>query len=365
MLENVQLLVVGLDSDGRTNYINPYGRQLLGFSNRDIIGAAWIDRVVPQGDRTVQWGVFHDRLLRGELPSHENRIVSSAGQTLEIKWSNVVIYDAEGTLASGILSIGENLTPRRSAESEAHGHRDTLVRLSRISAMGEFAASLAHELSQPLTAMLSNAQAARRFMATDPVDVEEVCDSLEDLVNDNLRASGIIQRLRALVKKEHGEFEPVDICRVVDDVVQLGRADTVIRGVHVDVDSPDQDAIVQGDEIQLQQVVLNLLLNAFDAVADLPAHERRVSIGITATCSAWEVWVSDRGGGLPAEKLTEMFEPFFSTKRTGIGLGLSISRSIVEAHNGRLWAENNPDRGATVRFTIPASQANLTAEAAA
>jgi len=362
LLENVQLLVVGLNSDGRTDYINPYGRQLLGFADRDIIGAVWIDRVVPQDDRTVQWSVFHDRLLRADLPNYENRIVTSAGQTLEVKWSNVVLYGA-GDTATGILSIGENLTPRRHAEQEVHRQRDALAHLSRISALGEFAASLAHELNQPLAAMLSNAQAAQRFMAANPPDLDEVCDILDDLVNDNQRASAVIQRLRALVRKEHGEFGPVDIFRVVDDVVQLVHADSVSRSVHVIVDSPGQDTFVQGDQIQLQQVVLNLLLNAFDAVASLTANERRVSIGVTANGKAWEVWVSDQGCGLAGEILTEVFEPFFSTKRTGTGLGLSISRSIVEVHGGRLWAENNPDRGATFRFTIPASQANTDAAA--
>ncbi len=356
LLENVQLLVVGLDRSGRTTYINPYGRELLGYKDPDLLGRTWIDRVVPEGHRASLRSEFRDRLLKGNLPSHQNQIRSREGDILEVKWSNVVLYDADGAVA-GTLSIGENLTPRIRAEHEARRERDALAHLTRVSAMGELAASLAHELNQPLTAMLSNAQAAQRFMAATPPDLDEVRDILVDLVKDNQRATNVIRRLRALAKREQHEFEAVDLRRVTQEVVHLLHSDSVIRHIQVGLECPVKAAVARADEIQIQQVVLNLLLNAFDAVSERPMSERRVSVEVSRMGDSWVVSVRDNGSGLAPERLSEVFEPFFSTKRSGIGMGLAISRSIVEAHGGRLWVENNPDQGATFRFTVPVEHA--------
>ena len=222
--------------------------------------------------------------------------------------------------------------------------------------MGELAASLAHELNQPLTAILSNAQAAQRLLAIAPSDLEEVREILKDIVYDDNRAGEVIHRLRALVRKEHLEFAPLVLANVVNDVVLLLRSDAILHNVRILVEINADLALVRGDRIQLQQVVLNLLLNAFDAMKDNPVHEREVVVrgGLDGRNSV-KVAVQDRGIGLDNEKqkADKIFEPFYTTKRDGLGMGLSISRSIIEAHGGQLWAENNPQRGATLYFTVP------------
>jgi two-component system, LuxR family, sensor kinase FixL len=224
--------------------------------------------------------------------------------------------------------------------------------------MGELAASLAHELNQPLTAILSNAQAAQRFMAANPADLEEVREILKDIVQDDSRASEVIQRMRALVKKEDVEFAPLNLAEVIQDVARLVHSDAVLLNIDIALELNSGLPLVRGDRIQMQQVVLNLMLNAFDATKDSPVNERQVVLQMEQDkAGAVRVAVRDRGIGVNGDSLDKIFQPFYTTKRDGLGMGLSISRSIIEDHGGRLWAENNSDRGVTFYFTVPVGEA--------
>jgi signal transduction histidine kinase len=244
---------------------------------------------------------------------------------------------------------------RRRSETDLRLNRQQLAHVTRISTMGELATSLAHELNQPLTAILSNAQAAQRFLNAKPADLKEVRDILEDIVTDNSRAGEVIRRMRALVKKEGLEFAPINIASVIGDVVQLVHSDGILRNIRVELECQDGLPTVRGDRVQLQQVVLNLLINAFDAMKEAISKERNVEVRAkTNGARTVEISVRDHGTGLASDKLAEIFQPFYTTKRDGLGMGLPISRSIIEAHGGRLWAENNADRGATFYFTVPA-----------
>ncbi len=244
---------------------------------------------------------------------------------------------------------------RRRGETDLRRNREQLAHVTRISTMGELAASLAHELNQPLTAILSNAQAAQRFLASKPADLREVQEILEDIVSDNNRAGEVIRRMRALVKKEELEFAPIHIASVIGEVVQLLHSDEILHNIHVELDCQDGLPNVRGDRVQLQQVILNLLMNAFDAMKDAPAAERKVVVRAQAKdAGIVEISVRDRGTGLTGDSLSKIFQPFYTTKRDGLGMGLPISRSILEAHGGGLWAKNNLDRGATFYFTVPA-----------
>jgi two-component system sensor kinase FixL len=220
--------------------------------------------------------------------------------------------------------------------------------------MGELAASLAHELNQPLTAILSNAQAALRFMSNKPADLEEVREILQDIVKDNSRAGEVIRRMRALVKKEELEFASLDLASLIRDVVALVHSDAILQNVKIALELDDNLPPVRGDKVQLQQVVLNLMLNAFDSMKDCPVRERDVKLRIAHDGAGLiQASVSDHGTGLSGDKLDKIFQPFYTTKGDGLGMGLSICRSIIDAHGGRLWAENNADRGATFYFTVP------------
>ena len=245
---------------------------------------------------------------------------------------------------------------RRRGETDLRRNREQLAHVTRISTMGELAASLAHELNQPLTAILSNAQAAQRFLNAKPADLKEVQEILEDIVSDNNRAGEVIRRMRALVKKEELEFAPIHIASVIGEVVQLLHSDEILHNIHVELDCQDGLPNVRGDRVQLQQVILNLLMNAFDAMKETPSQDREVMVRAHVNGDGVvEISVRDHGIGFPTDKLAKIFDPFYTTKRDGLGMGLAISRSIVEAHGGRLWAKNNTDRGSTFYFTIPAT----------
>ncbi|MFL9991047.1 ATP-binding protein [Paraburkholderia sediminicola] len=236
--------------------------------------------------------------------------------------------------------------------------RQDLAHLTRVSTMGQLASSLAHELNQPLTAILSNVQAAQRFMTADPIDLAELRDILNDIVQDDYRASEVIRRIRAVVKKGDLEVVPLDLAGVMRDVVALVHSDAIVRGTRVTLDIDTALPPVRGDRVQLQQVMLNLLLNAFDAMNEVPPVDRTVCVTLKSADKGMVlIAVRDRGHGLTADKLDKIFKPFFTSKPQGLGLGLSISRSIIDMHRGRLWAENNNDRGATFYVALPAGDA--------
>jgi C4-dicarboxylate-specific signal transduction histidine kinase len=248
-----------------------------------------------------------------------------------------------------------DVTEQKAAELEAQRHRAELAHVARMSTLGELTASLAHELNQPLGAILSNAGAAQMFLAASPANVHEVGESLKDIAEAAQRAGEVIQRLRALVKKEQAAFAPLDVGDVVRDAVLIVHSDAILHKSRISVDVASGLPLAQGDRIQLQQVVLNLLVNAFDAMKDCPTNERTVAMGVKLDGAGMiHVSASDRGMGLGLDGIERIFQPFYTTKREGLGMGLSISRAIIEAHGGRLWAENNSDRGATLSFTLPA-----------
>jgi two-component system sensor kinase FixL len=190
-------------------------------------------------------------------------------------------------------------------------------------------------------------------VSSNRTDINELREILVDTVQDSRRAAEIIQRARLLVKKDHAEFALLDVGRVIDDVLLLVHSDAVLRNIRVTVDLEERLPSVRGDRVQLQQVLLNLVMNAFDSMEQTPARDRAVVV--TARHDARQIVVTccDSGTGLDSDILDRMFQPFYTTKPGGLGMGLSISRSIVQLHGGRLWAENNADGGASFRFTLP------------
>jgi len=250
---------------------------------------------------------------------------------------------------------------RRRLEREAVELRHGLAHASRVTMLGQLASSLAHELNQPLGAILRNAEAAELFLKSDKPDLDELRAIVADIHKDDQRAGDVIDRLRALLKRRQLDPRPVLLSELVDEVVTLTRVDSVTRHVGVEIDVPRDLPLVRGDRIHLQQVLLNLLLNGMDALADVADGERLLTVRArTAGAGFVEVAVSDNGHGIPAENVGRLFEPFFTTKSQGMGLGLPISRTITEAHGGRIWAENNAERGATFRFTLPVAKGGAT-----
>jgi signal transduction histidine kinase len=236
-----------------------------------------------------------------------------------------------------------------------------MAHLDRRAAMGELATSLAHELSQPLNAILQNAGVAQMLLtsATVPPALEEMADIIGDIRKDDIRASEVIRRMRGLLLKRELEAHPVDLNEVAQDAVAIVRPDARARAIDLETKlADDVSPIIVGDRVHLQQVLLNLLMNAMDAVATMPPERRRVHVSTTRRDDEVRLAVADSGVGIPADRLAEIFEPFYTTKGDdrGMGMGLAIARSIVEAHAGSMAAENNPGGGATVWFSVPATQ---------
>jgi signal transduction histidine kinase len=252
-----------------------------------------------------------------------------------------------------------NALARKQGDLEAQRLRQELTHIGRVSAMGELAASLAHELNQPLTAILSNAQAAQRFLTADVVDLEQMREILSDIVADDKRAGDVIRRLRVLFKKSDPQYAPLGLNEVVGEVTRLVRNDAVLRDVAMSLELAPDLPKVRGDRVQLQQVVLNLVLNAFEAMREPGAGERTLVIRtVREGAAAVRVEVQDSGVGVDDKDLDRMFQPLYTTKAEGLGMGLTISRTIVDAHGGRMGAVNNAHGGATFHFTLPVGTAD-------
>ena len=246
--------------------------------------------------------------------------------------------------------ISIDITARK---QEVQDKRAELTHLSRVTMLGELSGSLAHELNQPLTAILSNAQAALRFLARPQIDRAELEETLRDIVDADKDAGEVIRSLRGLLKKGEVQRQSLDVNEVVQEMLKLVRSDLLNQRVAVETDLPPVLPPVLGDRVQLQQVLLNLVMNASDAMAGSDSRRLHVSTERIARDGV-RVSVRDHGRGIPTDALERIFEPFFTTKPHGLGLGLAVCRSILLAHGGELSAENHPGGGAVFQFTLPA-----------
>jgi C4-dicarboxylate-specific signal transduction histidine kinase len=255
-----------------------------------------------------------------------------------------------GTLRGVLLDV----TSRKRAQEESHRLRDQLAHVGRVATMGELAASIAHETSQPLCAIVANAQAARRLLTQKDPDLAEVLDALEDICKDGNRASEVIGRIRTLLNHGQVRREPLDLNEVVRQVVPLVRHELARHAIGLRLEAGEDLPRVLGDRVQLQQVVLNLLVNAAEALAGVDPGRRRLAVRTARDGPGGAaVEVRDSGVGLPGKDQGDLFDPFVTTKPGGMGMGLAIARSIVTSHGGRLWAEGNADGGAAFTFALP------------
>jgi len=247
-----------------------------------------------------------------------------------------------------------NTLSRRRSEMEGQRLRQDLAHVGRVSTVGELTASLAHELNQPLTAILANAQAARRILESDQADLTELRAIVGDIVDDDERASEVIRRLRGFLKKGTLERASVDMGELVGQVARLVAGDAILRNVVIQLELAPDLPPVYGDRVQLQQVVLNLILNGLDAMRDSEVGNRALVLRTARDGPATvEVTVQDSGAGIEKADLDHIFDAFYTTKADGLGMGLAIVRSIVEAHGGRVGARSNPEGGATFSFALP------------
>ncbi len=271
------------------------------------------------------------------------------------KWLHVSvnpILDETGEIGRAVCMI-KDITASRAAETEASNARRELLRMERLSRMGELTASLAHELNQPLTSILSNARAGLRFIDSGTYDFDELKDIFRDIAQDDKRAGEVIRSLRAMVRPVEAQRVWASINDILRDAVLLFNSEAIIRNIRVKTSLAHRLPMVNVDVVQIQQVITNLLMNAADSMDDGTA-KKKITVRAEATKgNNVRVAVSDLGSGIEEKDLGKIFDPFFTTKNSGLGMGLSLSRSIIEAHGGRIRAENNPDKGSTIYFDLP------------
>jgi signal transduction histidine kinase len=262
------------------------------------------------------------------------------------------------TLLVMALEMSRGLLQNQGARRELEELRTEVTRAGRVTALGQLASSLAHELSQPLGAILRNAEAAELLLATPTPDLEELRAIMADIHKDDRRAGDVIEKMRALIKRRNLEMQSLPLDEVVHDVISMVRPDALARHVALDCVMPPGLPPVKGDRVHLSQVLLNLIINGMDAIQASRANTKRVVIEAQPHAHGQvEVTVSDSGPGVPQEIIGKVFDPFFTTKSGGMGMGLPISRTIIEAHGGRLWAERGTGSGLTFRFTLQQARA--------
>jgi two-component system sensor kinase FixL len=355
VVEAAPSAMIMVNHEGQITLANLQAEKTFGYSREELLGRP-IEMLVPErlrsGYRDFRHGYLCHPKARPMGTERELFGLRKDGSEVPVEIGLSPIHTSNGPL---VLASIVDITERKLAELETARQRHDLAHLARVSTVGEFSSSLAHELTHPITAILSNAQAAQRFLSHDDVDLDEVRDILNDIVTQDQRAGEVIHGLRLLLKKgePQGQCDDVDLNEVIRDVVKLMRSDLIDRNVTVDTDLAQNLPAVTGDRVQLQQVLLNLMLNGCEAMADHDSSERRLLIASQSENGAVRVSVADRGGGIPGKNMEQVFERFFTTKKEGMGLGLSVCRTIIDAHRGKIWVTNNADCGATFHFRLP------------
>lgn len=358
VVQSVPTAILLVRAEGTIAFANAQARAVFGYAPEELVGRP-VEDLVPPPMR-----VAHAELRRDYMHQPEARRMGAGRELFALRKDGAKVPVEVGLTPTqtedGLLMLVSivDVSERRRIEQATARQRNEAAHFSRVGMLGALSGSLAHELNQPLTAILSNAQAAQRFLAQTPPRLDQVAEIIDDIVKNDRRAAMVIQRLRALLKKEDAEHRPVDVNEVVRDSLRLLHSDLVGRHVDVVVDCAADLPPVSADRVQISQVMLNFVMNGCEAMdeAKSPAPWRLVVRTRRTAAGNVEVTVADRGPGIPPAELEAIFEPFVSTKRHGVGLGLAICRTIADAHEGRMWATNNADGGATLHFELPVPQ---------
>jgi len=325
---------------------------VLGYLVEDWLeGDFWVEHLYAE-DRVEAVAFRQLAISRGGSHQCEYRMIAADGTAVWLhEVLRVAVRDGVAETLSGFLI---DVTPRRNAEDKARDTFQQLARVNRAASLGEMAATIAHEVNQPLFAIVSNAQTAGRLLGRENPEIAEVSDALNDIVSDGNRAARIVEGIRARVRKESRPAEQLDLSRVAAEVAEFVRADVRQRDLTLTTDLADDLPPIQGNSIDLQQVILNLILNGAQAMRDVVGGSRELALETHVQDGYVVLAVQDHGCGFDEAQADQLFEPFFTTKVHGTGMGLAINRTIILAHGGRIWATSNKDGGATFHFCLPA-----------
>lgn len=355
IVESSEDAIIRTELNGRIVTWNRSAERLFGYSTAEALGQS-ISLIIPETLEKERTQTF-EQIRKGEsIQYYETFRRRKDGSRVEVSLAISPIRDESGRIV-GASKICRDITARKQAEAEIQRQRTELAHVTRVSTLGQLASALAHELNQPLGAILRNAEAAEIFLKRESPDLEEIRAILADIRKDDQRAGKVIDRMRTLLQKRSLNYVRLDLRELVEDTVALSQPDARQRRVKLTQEFLAPVPPVRGDRVHLQQVLLNLILNGMDAMEAVPAETRQLRVQVQdGENGDAQVAVIDGGCGLRAEEMPRLFEAFFSTKSAGLGMGLAISRTIIEAHGGRIWAFNNPDRGATFAFTLPREQ---------
>ncbi len=342
-------------------WANDIGYAMFAFTQGEHVNfARFLNRVHPE-DRAAVSRAVTTAIEASQRYETTYRVLLPGGEIRWVQACGTVVRGADGQ-SDKMLGVVADITERKRSEARnreieqaAAKQRDELAHLSRVAMLGELSGALAHELNQPLASILSNAQAAQLFLARGAAKLDELGPILNDIIEADRRAGDIIWRLRLMLKKEDSTREALDINEVVTDILRMTRSDTVARGIEILLELSTELPLVRGDKVQLQQVFLNLLNNACDAIEG-GCEPLALTVRSVAGPLGVMVSVADRGTGISPDLADRIFDPFVTTKKHGMGLGLSICRTIMLAHGGKLWAEPRAGGGSVFCFSLPPLQ---------
>ncbi len=347
-----------------TAWMSDKGRVIYGFDSKQPLNRDLICGRVHRDERAAVHAAFDRACATHGLFESEHRLVLPYGKTRWVIVRGRCLEDEHGNLLE-LIGVTIDVSAQKQSDLQLQVQREEMAHLNRVALMGEMTASVAHELNQPLTAITNNAAAARRFLERGNIDPALLQQLLQDMVADSQRAGEVIRGIRSLVRKDKSARAVLNLNAVIADTIRLVSSDVLMRESVVVTEMDHNLPQVEAAPVQIQQVLLNLIMNALDAVEALPPTERRIIISTRSLKGeSAEVSVRDFGPGLPADRPEKVFDHFFSTKQAGMGMGLTIVRSIVETHGGTIDAENAPERGARFFFRLPAARGDSKSQAA-
>ncbi len=354
MADTAPVMIWMTSTDGVCNYFNKPWLDFTGRTLEQEVGTGWVEGVHPddvQGCFDCFLTAFHAR----KAFTMEYRLKRADGEFRWVIESGIPRYTGEGDFA-GYIGSNIDITDRKRAEEERERLRQLqtdLAHINRVSTLGELTASLAHEIKQPISASVMNARTCVKWLVRDQPDIQEARESAVRMIGDVTRASEIISRTSSLFKKGETQRYPVDVNEIIREMIELLRSEANRYSLSIHTELATDLPKINADRVQLQQVFMNLMLNAIDAMIEVSAGRKLTIKSERNPDDQLLISVCDTGIGLPPECAEKIFEAFFTTKPQGTGMGLSISRSIIESHGGRLWATTNPDQGTTFQFTLP------------
>jgi two-component system, LuxR family, sensor kinase FixL len=356
-VDSAQLALWDWDVVNDKVWMSDEGRNFFGFKPGEPLHYANLAGRVHPDDSVVRATAIQHTLETGGSYEVEYRAILPDGTVRWIAARGRRASPTEKDALPRVLGVSMDITRQKQADAEALQQREQLAHLSRAATLSALSGSLAHELSQPLSSILMCAQAGQRFMLRDPPDLVELRGILADIVSADRRAGQIIESLRTMLRRGQVALQPVSVKECLEELLRLTRSDLIARGVSVSNLTTDDLPPAMTDRVQLQQVLLNLIVNACDAMKSSPPEDRILTLTTFIEENEMRIGVLDCGVGLPDDVET-LFQPFHTTKDHGLGMGLSICRTLVTAHHGRLWAERRPERGAAFYVALPIAQSN-------